>query len=259
MNEEPAGQEGRPPAGGTRRAGYLLLVLAYVATGKLGLMLALAGGYVSPIFPPAGIAVAAVLIAGTGASPWVFLGALLLNLWTGYSATHQIDLTGVAAAAIIAVASTAQARLGGGWLRRLIGYPTALDNGADLARFLFATPVICITSATLSVAGLWAVGVLGADQLAASWTAWWIGDTLGVLVMLPATLAVAGEPRRLWRSRIRTVALPTGLAFALLVVVFVAVTRWSARIRCSSSASCPSRWIARSRQNSRSRRPCWSS
>src|SRR5512139_2459543 len=110
-----------------RAAGYLLLVAAYVISGLLGLTLALPPGYASAIFPPAGIAVAAVLIGGRGVLPWVFLGSLLLNLWTGYSANHRLDTLSIASATIIASASLLQATAGGTLLRRLIGYPTTLD------------------------------------------------------------------------------------------------------------------------------------
>ena len=93
---------------------YLLLTIAYVVSGKLGLMLALPPGYASPIFPPAGIAVAAAFIGGKKTLPWIFLGSLLLNLWVAYSNGQQIDTIGFAVAAIIAIASMLQAAVGDG-------------------------------------------------------------------------------------------------------------------------------------------------
>ena len=44
---------------------FLALIVAYVLTGRLGLMLAIPPGYATAIFPPAGIAVSAMLVAGT--------------------------------------------------------------------------------------------------------------------------------------------------------------------------------------------------
>lgn len=209
-----------------RIAVYLLLVAVYLVSGKIGLTLALPPGYASAIFPPAGIAVAAMLIGGRGVLPWIFLASLLLNLWTGYSASHRLDTLCIASATIIASASLLQAAVGGTWLRRLIGYPTTLDNGPDLLRFFGAAPIICLVSATLSVAGLWAIGVLDVEGLAINWGTWWIGDTLGVLVMLPLVMVVAGEPRPLWRSRLYRVALPMSVAFVLFVLLFVRVNKW---------------------------------
>src|SRR6516165_45836 len=114
---------------------YLSLTLAYIATGKLALMLAVPPGYASPIFPPAGIAVACVLIGGSATLPWVFIGSLLLNVWTGYSVSYQLDETGCVAAFFIAAASMGQAAVGGSVLRRAVGYPAPLDNSRDLSLF----------------------------------------------------------------------------------------------------------------------------
>ena len=211
---------------GTRLFTYATLTLAYIATGKLALMLAAPPGYASPIFPPAGIAVACMLIAGSTTLPWVFIGSLLLNVWTGYSVSHQLDETGCAAAIVIATASMGQAWVGGSVLRRAIGYPSPLDNNRDLSLFLLLSPLFCLTSATLSLAGLSALGVVQLTDLATSWISWWIGDTLGVLLVLPLMLVLAGKPRALWRGRARRVALPMLLFFVLFTAIFIRVSKW---------------------------------
>lgn len=205
---------------------YPLLTVVYTLSGKLGLMLAVPPGYASPIFPTAGIAITATLIRGGATLPWIFLGSLLLNLWAGYLINPELGATCLAAAIIIAAASTLQAAIGGAILRRAIGYPAPLDNGRDISRFLLLSPVSCLTSATLSLAGLSVLGVVARPDLATSWISWWIGDTLGVLVVLPLMLVVAGEPRTLWRSRALPVAVPMLLFCALFTAIFVRVSKW---------------------------------
>jgi signal transduction histidine kinase len=214
----------------TRRRRYFLayvaLTVAYTTSGKLALLLAVSPGYASPVFPPAGIAVAAMLIGGPATLPWTFLGSLLLNIGVPHSGGHQLEATGLAAAAVIAAASMLQAAIGGIALRRAVGYPAPLDNGRDLARFLFLSPIFCLTSATLSVAGLWALDVIELPDLATSWASWWTGDTLGVLLVLPLMLVIAGEPRDLWRRRALPVGAPMLVFFALFVSIFVRVSKW---------------------------------
>lgn len=204
----------------------LLLTATYVITGKLGLMLALPPGYASPIFPPAGIAIAAALIRGRKSLPWIFLGSLLLNLWVGHSTTQQISALSLVVALIIAIASVLQAALGGWGLRRIIGYPVSLDHGGEVLRFLVSAPVICLTSATISVASLSYLGIFKPDDFIINWAAWWVGDTLGLLVMFPLFMILAGEPRSLWRGRKFTVAAPMLLVFSLFVMVFLKANQW---------------------------------
>ena len=172
-----------------------MLAIAYAISGMLSTLLAVPPGYASPMFPPAGIAMAAVLIWGWATLPWVFLGSLLLNSWIGRGLSQGLEQIAVAASGIGA-ASVLQAAIGGLALRRAVGYPAALDTGRAVARFLLIPPHCCLVSATLSLGWLFVLGVVGRSEFAASWVAWWIGDTLGVLVVLPLVFVIAGEPRR---------------------------------------------------------------
>src|SRR5262252_66790 len=82
------------------RPAHLALTAGYVATGKLALLLAVPPGYASPIFPPAGIAIAAMLIGGPATLPWTFLASFLLNFLTGSSVGYGAALTWLAAATV---------------------------------------------------------------------------------------------------------------------------------------------------------------
>src|SRR5512135_3483977 len=126
----PASTEKQEPVSGKRLAlmAYLLLAVAYVASGKLGLMLALPPGYASPVFPPAGIAIAAAFVGGRKTLPWIFLGSLVLNVWVAYTGTHKIALLDIEAAVTIAIASMLQAALAGWGLRRIIGHADTLND-----------------------------------------------------------------------------------------------------------------------------------
>src|SRR5215472_15192406 len=163
---------------------YVLLPLAYVITGRLGLLLAVPPGYATAVFMPAGIAVGAMFMAGPSTLPGIFIGSLLLNVWVGSSIADQFALLSLATAFVIAAASTMQAALGGAVLGRVIGYPAALDNPRDLLRLLVLSPLFCLTSATLSLSAMWTLGAVRFSDLPTNWMTWWAGDTLGVLVAL---------------------------------------------------------------------------
>ena len=189
-------------------------------------MLAVPPGYASAIFPPAGIAMTAALIGGPTTLPWTFAGSALLNLWVGAAVEGQHVGLLLTVAFWIAAASTLQAALGAWLLRRIVGYPMALDNPRELAAFFLIAPAACLTSATMSLGGMTAFGAIRGAQFAANWFSWWIGDTLGVLMFLPPVMVLAGEPRRFWRSRARFVAVPMLLLFALFVAIFVRTRAW---------------------------------
>lgn len=205
---------------------YAALPLAYVICGRLGSLLAVPPGYATAVFLPAGIAVTAMFMAGAATLPAIFLGSLLLNIWIGYSIGDHIGIVSIAAAAVIALASMLQAAIGGAALRHVIGYPAALDNPRDLLLLLALSPVFCLTSATLSLSGMWVLGTVQSTDLLSNWMTWWVGDTLGVMVALPLMLVIAGEPRSLWRSRAWFVAAPMVFCFGLFVAIFIRVNSW---------------------------------
>lgn len=202
------------------------LAIAYLATGRLGLLLAIPPGYATAIFLPAGIAVGGMYVAGTVMLPATLVASFVLNVWIGYLVVPHFEVVSVIAAVAIAFSSALQAAVGGMLLRRVIGYPTALDNAHDILLFLGLSPAFCLTSATLSVCAIWALGTIGSDEVTINWLTWWVGDTLGVVVTVPLILVVFGRSSKLWRSRALFVALPTALCFALFVVIFIRVSNW---------------------------------
>src|SRR5438093_8749248 len=58
------------------------LTLIYLIAGKLALHLAFLHKSASPVWPPAGIALAALLVLGFRVWPAIFVGAFLVNLTT---------------------------------------------------------------------------------------------------------------------------------------------------------------------------------
>ena len=172
---------------------YTALPLAYIVIGRLSLLLAPPPGYATPVFLPAGIAVTATFVAGATGLPGTFLGSFLLNLWIGYVIAGRLNLMQIAAALVIAAGSTTQAAIGGMALRRTMGYPAPFENASNILVFLLLAPTFCLTSATLSLGGLWALGAVELSDLPMNWTMWWLGDTLGVLVALPLMLVLSNS------------------------------------------------------------------
>jgi integral membrane sensor domain MASE1 len=72
-----------------------LLTLVYVIAGKFGLMLAFLQPSASPVWPPAGIALAALLVLGYRGWPAIFVGAFVVNVTTaGNVATSLVVASG---------------------------------------------------------------------------------------------------------------------------------------------------------------------
>ena len=59
----------------------LMLAAANSPTARLGLLLVIPGGHVTSVWPPSGIALAAMLLCGRRVWPGIWLGSFAANLW----------------------------------------------------------------------------------------------------------------------------------------------------------------------------------
>lgn len=208
---------------GTVRA-VLLLALCYVISGKLALLLALPPGYSTAIFPPAGVAIAAVMIGGARLLPGVLLGALVMNVIQGFSADIGQPLIVWGAAIIIAVASALQAWIGARMLRRWV--KPGLDSSRDVVLFLLLAPVMCLVSASIGVAGLCLLHIMTSDSALANWVTWWVGDTIGVVLTAPLVWIWIGSPRLLWWRRRWLLVVPLILSSAVFLALYMKANNW---------------------------------
>ncbi len=198
----------------------LLLALAYVAAGRLSLLLAIPPGFVSGLFLPMGIALGALLIWGLPMSLGVFIGSTLLNI--SVSSAPAISLPVVLLAVEIACGSTLASVTGALLIRRYVGFPNSLtDERRIFAFFTLGGPIATSVSASIGVLVLYFNGLIPATQMLNSWWTWWIGDAIGVLIATPLMCVLFAEPRRLWRGRRLTVGGPLIVSSLIVVAVFI--------------------------------------
>src|ERR1043166_10089917 len=97
----------------------LFLAVVYYAAAELGLSLASLHSNVTPVWPPAGIAIASLLIFGPQLWPGILLGALAANLLTDIPIGSAIG---------IAFGNTLQALVAYWLLLRVVRWRGTLDS-----------------------------------------------------------------------------------------------------------------------------------
>jgi signal transduction histidine kinase len=202
----------------------LLVAAAYYACGQLGLMLALPPGYATAVWPPSGIALAAVLLGGVRLAPGILVGSFLNNISTDFSLSALGESLWVPAA--IALGATLQAMVGARLVRRAGFRRNVLAAGANVVpMLLLGGPLACLLNATLSVGVLWLAGRIDSASAPFSWWTWWIGDSIGVLLFTPLVLIWAMRPYRTWFRRQAYVTAPLVLLFTTVVVLFLFISQ----------------------------------
>jgi signal transduction histidine kinase len=205
------------PGGARRRllphlAVLLGLVVVYFLNGKLGLSLAFVNRSVTPVWPPSGISIAAILLLGYRVWPAIFFGAFLVNITTAGT---------VATCLGIASGNTLEAVIGA-WLANTFA------DGLDAFRrprniFTFAALAGGLSTAVGAVIGVLSLAATGYADWAAfrqTWLTWWLGDGIGIILVAPPLILWASDRRVQWKPR---KALEGGLLLATLLLVSTAV------------------------------------
>ncbi|MGB8983842.1 MAG: MASE1 domain-containing protein, partial [Anaerolineales bacterium] len=155
------------------------LALIYHLAARLGLKMAYVQMNTSPVWPPTGIALAALLLFGYNLWPGISLGVLAGSLFTGAD-------FGVAAG--MALGNTLEALAGAYLLRRVIKFQNEMDRIRDVVGLGVVSVFSTMISATIGTATLILAGRGDWTVFGPIWSTWWIGDLLGALVVAPVLL-----------------------------------------------------------------------
>lgn len=195
-----------------------LLAGAYFALAKFSLQLAIPPGYATAVWPPSGIAVAALLLAGNRVWPAIWIGAASVNYTVNASASL---------APLMGCGNTLEALAGAMLIRRYIGVPYRFDSGEDVVKFVALSALSSVVAATFGAGSIALDGSVTAAEFLQNWWTWWEGDTVGIIIVAPLILSWSVREGAAW-------PLPKkleGACFALLLLVAARVIFGSATER----------------------------
>lgn len=162
-----------------------LLIFASVSVGYylsalLGLSLAIEQSNTSPVWPPSGVAVAAILLAGFRIWPAIFLGAFLVNFF---------NPTPFLPSLAIATGNTLEAVVGCYLLVKITHERGPLGSVINFLAFVGLTVLFAsMISATIGVSTLVFSELATIAQFSSLWIIWWLGDASGMILVAPLLL-----------------------------------------------------------------------
>ncbi len=182
------------------------VTLLYIASAQLGLQLAVVHGNVTAVWPPSGIALAALLLFGTRMWPAILAGAFIANFWNAMPWMTSIMVAG---------SNTLAGIVGAVLVSQFCGCRNPLDNRQGLLALVVGGGLTAtIVSATLGVTALVATGSATPEGSGELWLTWWLGDAAGVIVFAPLFLAWATKPVVHWNW----LRIAEGLALAITLM-----------------------------------------
>ncbi|MFB7369590.1 MASE1 domain-containing protein [Streptomyces sp. NPDC056222] len=190
----------------------LAVAAVYYGAARIGLLQQLVREQVTPLWPPTGVALAALLLMGLRVWPGIALGAFLANVFLGPSAVAVL---------VITVGNTLAPVCAFLMLRRA-GFRAELDRLRDVLALIFLGALAgMLISSTIGSGVLVLSGAEDAGDFWSTWSVWWTGDAMGILVVTPFLLVLR---RARWPVRARPARwLEAGaLAFGTVFVTLLA-------------------------------------
>src|SRR4051794_9809910 len=130
----------------------------YFASAKFGLTLGFENSSITAVWPPTGIALAALVVWGYRLWPSIALGAFLANCWTGVPFLTVLGIT---------TGNTLEALVGAYLLLSVARFKPTLERVRDVvALAVLAGGLSTIVSATIGVTSLYVGGALAGNELA---------------------------------------------------------------------------------------------
>jgi signal transduction histidine kinase len=187
------------------------LALIYLVAGKVALNLAFVNASASPVWPAAGIALAALLVLGYRVWPGIFIGAFLVNFWTTLNILTSLG---------IASGNTLEAICGAWLVNRFAGGTQVFDRPQNVFKFALAALISTPLAPTFGVSSLAIAGFAPWSNYWPIWLTWWLGDVSGNLVIAPLlVLWSVPATQRKWNRK-----QAVEVSVLLLLLVFLAET-----------------------------------
>lgn len=166
-----------------------LMAATYFAAAKLSLPLAIPPGYATAVWPPSGIALAAMLLLGRRLWPGIWIGAAAANLTVEASAWSAM---------LIATGNTLEAVVAGTLIRRYVGDPGRFERAENVVTFIALCAASAAIAATAALVPLVAGHSLSWTELLRNWWTWWQGDVGGMIIVAPLILSWSAAHAAPW-------------------------------------------------------------
>ncbi|PYJ07721.1 MAG: hypothetical protein DME25_03220, partial [Verrucomicrobia bacterium] len=195
----------------------VILTAFYFVGGLVGKKASFLSGSVALVWPPAGIALAAILLFGYRFWPGLALGAVLFSLMDGVPLGFFTLGT--------AVGNTVGAVVSVFLLKRLIGFDNRMERTRDVAGYLVLACFVGTTvNATFNVVSLAYARTIPWEALFSNILEWWVPNVLAGLVVAPFIITWATRSGVRWNAKL--IAEAVVCAGGLVVGTLIAFDSW---------------------------------
>jgi signal transduction histidine kinase len=195
---------------------FIILFCLYFITAKFGLKLSPVNTFAALIWPPTGIAFAALILFNSRLWPAITLASVIIYHQTGASILLAMSM---------ALGNTLEVVVGVYLFKRVVGNDSKLEKIRDvLVLVLLVGTLSTLISSSIGVSSLYLGNVIPRATLVHTWIAWWAGNLVSILVVASSLMVWSRFPQiKMNRARILEGVILIVCVFILSCLIFTPV------------------------------------
>lgn len=209
--------------------GIAYLVLAHLSITWLSIQPSEA----SAVWPAAGVSITAIFLRGYRVCFGLFIALMV------FYASSWLDTSSAATTVrslllmfLLSCAAVTQAAVAIWLVTRLLGNLPALIDDKEITLFLLIIgPVASMVASLMAVTTFLMFGIIDGDEYFISWLTWWIGDSIGAIVMVPMLLALFASEQSALYTRRMAVGLPMVGLLIVIIALFIVTKSYESKER----------------------------
>ncbi|HRE41554.1 MAG TPA: response regulator [Ignavibacteria bacterium] len=198
----------------------IAIIILYIVSGYLGAIISNLPGNITPVWPPAGLSLAAIILFNRKIIPAIYLGSLGLS-----AALGQFELT-LFSFGINLLASTfdvMQPLVGKFILKKLKIIENLFTKLTSVLKFIGLSFIISIINCTLGSTLFYLVEFIPAEEFLSTLGIWYAGDVIGMLIYTPfiITLFSTASKKLTSKEQILTAIVFTfTIVYSIIIFIF---------------------------------------
>ncbi len=178
----------------------ILVAILYYVSAQLGLWLSFPISKAAPLWPPAGLALALIILAGYRTWPAITIGSFIANALVFLNLQIEFSFALLSSLVIIAIGNTLEALFGYYLVLRFIKSKNPFVKTIHVFIFLLMALVTCLIGSVTGTGGLIINGIIEGKEFISSSSTWWISNVVSVLVITPFIISWSTKFKFKWNK-----------------------------------------------------------
>ncbi|MEM7110496.1 MAG: MASE1 domain-containing protein [Bacteroidota bacterium] len=176
----------------------ILVVILYYVSAQVGLSLSFPISKAAPLWPPAGLALALIILAGYRTWPAITIGSFIANALVFLNLQIEFSFGLISSLVVVAVGNTLEALFGYYLILKFIKTKNPFNKAIHVFIFLLVALASCLIGSVVGTGGLMINGIIEGPEFIPNSSKWWISDVVSVLVITPFIISWSTRFKLKW-------------------------------------------------------------